>query len=78
MLPVYVRLQGAKHHRNILYTQIKKCDGDLWAFKKDIDDFLKQRYNMDFICQVAEVTSSLRYRGDFEADFKEFLLAKGF
>ncbi len=33
---------------------------------------------MDFISQVAEVYGRVLFRGDFEEDFKEFLIEKGF
>ncbi len=40
--------------------------------------FLFPRYGMDFISQVAEVYGRVLFRGDFEEDFKEFLIEKGF
>ena len=76
MLPVYTDHMGV--NKVGLVTKLKKVDGDLFALKSELDAFLFERYNMEFICQVAEVYGRITYRGDFEADFKEFLIAKGF
>lgn len=53
-------------------------DGDLFALRDALDAFLQERYGMEFISQVAEVYGKVVYRGDFEEDFKEFLLMQGF
>lgn len=76
MLPVYADNYGT--NKNALVTKLKRVDGDLFALKKELDEFLFERYQMEFICQVAEVYGRISYRGDFEMDFKEFLLMKGF
>ena len=75
MLPVFVRIWPKD---GLVVTKIKHADGDLFALRDDIDAFLKERYNMEFISQVAEVYGAVKYRGNFEEDFKEFLLQKGF
>ncbi len=76
MLPVYTNLN---RKRMLLTTIIKKADGNLFQLRDDLDKMLADRYGgMEFISQVSEVNSFLRYRGDFEQDFKEFLISKGF
>ena len=40
--------------------------------------FLDERYHLKFISRVAEVYGKVTFHGDFEVDFKEFLLQKGF
>ena len=59
-------------------TKIKRADGNLFALRKDLDKMLMEKYDMEFISQVAEVNSSVIYRGDFEEEFKNFLISKGF
>ena len=75
MLPVYSRLC---RNQMTLTTSIKRVDGNLFKLKEELDAFLMERYRMEFIAQVAEVRGKIVYRGDFEEDFKEFLLEKGF
>jgi large subunit ribosomal protein L49 len=75
MLPVYAERNT---NTKLLTTVVRLADGDLFALRDDLKAFLFERYNMDFISQVAEVYGRVLFRGDFEDDFKEFLLAKGF
>ncbi|TRY68517.1 hypothetical protein TCAL_03267 [Tigriopus californicus] len=75
MLPVYI------HHNiksQVMRTKVARVDGDLFALRDDLKKFLFERYQMDFISQVGEVYGKVIFRGDFEQDFKEFLIAKGF
>ena len=46
--------------------------------REDIDNFLENRYKREFIAQVSELQQCLLYRGEFEEEFKEFLISKGF
>jgi len=75
MLPVYCRYTEATR---VTATMVRRADGDLFALRDDLKSFLWERYRMDFISQVAEVYGRVLFRGDFEQDFKEFLLDKGF
>lgn len=75
MLPVYV---DYSRRRQILRTCVRRVDGNLFALRDDLKDFLFERYKMDFISQVAEVFGKVVFRGDFQEDFKSFLLARGF
>ena len=36
------------------------------------------RYEQEFISQANEIQQKINFRGNFEADFKEFLKMKGF
>ena len=59
-------------------TYINNCDGDLYKLRADLKQFLFERYEQEFMTQVAELYGRVKFRGDFEQDFKEFLLNKGF
>ena len=75
MLPVYTKFN---RKRMLMQTVVRRADGNLFSLRDDIDAFLKERYNMEFVSQVAELHGIVKYRGYFEEDFKEFLLSKGF
>ncbi len=80
LMPVYARRmanadQGA---RTFVVTVVRRADGDLFKLRDDLADFLRQRYDREFMSQVGEVYGRVLFRGDFEEDFKEFLLEKGF
>jgi len=75
MLPVYSNMNMTT---KVLSTVVRLADGDLFALRNDLKAFLFDRYQMDFMSQVAEVYGRVLFRGDFEDDFKEFLLQKGF
>ena len=75
MLPVYTKFERKKM---MMTTTIKRADGNLFALRADLDKMLMEKYGMEFISQVAEVGSRVNYRGDFEEDFKHFLISKGF
>lgn len=75
MLPVYTVYSRLY---DTVDTKLGKCEGNLYKLKEDIDAFLFQRYEQAFPSQVAELYGRIRYRGDFEQDIKEFLIAKGF
>lgn len=57
---------------------MNKCEGNMYQLRDDIDQFLKDKYKQEFISQVSELQQRLLYKGDFEDEFKEFLLSKGF
>lgn len=75
MLPVYTKLN---RDSMLLTTVVRKCDGNLYKLRDDICAFLRDRYRLEFHSQIDELNETIRFRGDFEQDFKEFLLAKGF
>ena len=75
MLPVYTVF---KRPQELVTTHISNCEGNLHQLKNDLCAFLEDRYEREFISQVGELYGKVRFRGDFEQDFKEFLLEKGF
>lgn len=75
LLPVYADYHAPS---KVMQTQVKRADGNLYQLRDDLKAFLADRYRMDFISQVSEVQQKVIFRGDFEKDFKEFLLNKGF
>nr|ADD38496.1 Probable 39S ribosomal protein L49, mitochondrial [Lepeophtheirus salmonis] len=75
MLPVYLE---RSFKNQIMTSKIRKVDGDLFALRDDLDAFLFEKYQMQFISQVAELFGKVSYRGDFIEDFKEFCRLKGF
>jgi len=75
LLPVYT--DYVKVH-DAVTTIIQKCEGNLYNLKEELDAFLFEKYEQSFPCQVAELYGKVKYRGDFEQEFKEFLLQKGF
>ena len=77
MLPIYLKIMSNDHSESIT-TKLSKCEGNLYKLREDIDNFLENRYKRTFIAQVSELQQCLLYRGEFEEEFKEFLLSKGF
>ena len=77
MLPIYLKIRSNDHSESVS-TKIGKCEGNLYKLREDIDNFLENRYKREFIAQVSELQQCLLYRGEFEEEFKEFLLSKGF
>ena len=69
---------SSNDHFESVSTKIGKCEGNLYKLREDIDNFLEKRYKREFIAQVSELQQCLLYRGEFEEEFKEFLLSKGF
>ena len=86
MLPVYIQIDssekwdkfGNQELSEEVYTRMNKCEGNMYQLRDDIDQFLKDKYKQEFISQVSELQQRLLYKGDFEDEFKEFLLSKGF
>ena len=62
----------------LVTTYIGKCEGNLFDLRDDLKKFLFERYEQEFMSQVAELYGKVKFRGDFEQDFKEFLIEKGF
>eukprot|EP00088_Acartia_fossae_P009665 TRINITY_DN1471_c0_g1_i2.p1 TRINITY_DN1471_c0_g1~~TRINITY_DN1471_c0_g1_i2.p1 ORF type:complete len:215 (-),score=29.59 TRINITY_DN1471_c0_g1_i2:28-672(-) len=81
LFPVYVgdyAKQNKKDKRKFVVTTIRRVDGDIFALRKDLDAFLFERYEREFICKVMEIAQKLIYRGNVEKDIKDFLRLKGF
>ena len=75
MLPVVTKYTRVA---DTVETSLHKCEGNLYQLREDLDAFLWDKYEQKFPCQVAELYGRLKYRGDFEQEFKEFMIAKGF
>ncbi|XP_049636101.1 39S ribosomal protein L49, mitochondrial [Suncus etruscus] len=73
-IPVYTDIT----HGNREMTVIRKVEGDIWALKKDVEEFLLPQLGKKPITQVNEVTGTLRVKGYFDTQLKAWLLEKGF
>ena len=77
LLPVYLKTISSDLEEE-MHTDIKKVEGNLYQLRKDIDEFLFQRYKQEFISQVSELQQMVKYKGDFQDEITEFLYSKGF
>lgn len=73
-VPVYTDLTFG----NRKTTLIRKVEGDIWALEKDVKQHLKEVTGKELPTQVNEVTMTLKVKGHFDAELKEWLLSKGF
>ena len=53
-------------------------EGNVHSLRDDLSKFLLDRYEQEFISQANEIMQKVVFRGNFDADFKEFLKEKGF
>ncbi|XP_064835266.1 mitochondrial ribosomal protein L49 [Oncorhynchus masou masou] len=73
-VPVYTDLT----HGSRKTTLVRKVEGDIWALEKDVKEYLQQLTGKDLPTQVNEVTMTLRVKGHFDTELKEWLVEKGF
>ncbi|XP_074932757.1 large ribosomal subunit protein mL49 [Phalacrocorax aristotelis] len=73
-LPVYPRLR--KSNRRL--TELRHVEGDIWALERELRAFLGGRGGKELEVQVNEVTGSLRFKGRWEGELREWLLQRGF
>uniref|UniRef100_A0A3B3QMC4 Large ribosomal subunit protein mL49 n=1 Tax=Paramormyrops kingsleyae TaxID=1676925 RepID=A0A3B3QMC4_9TELE len=73
-VPVYTDLT----HGNRKTTLLRKIEGDIWALENDVKEYLVQLTGKIPLTQVNEVTMSIRIKGHFDKELKEWLLEKGF
>ncbi|KAJ0037141.1 hypothetical protein NL108_016811 [Boleophthalmus pectinirostris] len=73
-VPVYTDIT----HGNRQITIVRKVEGDIWALEKDVKAFLKDVTGKDLPTQVNEVTMTLKVKGHFDRELKEWLINKGF
>ncbi|XP_041655812.1 mitochondrial ribosomal protein L49 [Cheilinus undulatus] len=73
-IPVYTDLT----HGNRKMTLVRKVEGDIWALEKDVKEFLKEVTGNDLPTQVNEVTMTLKVKGHFDVELKDWLAKKGF
>ncbi|XP_077402696.1 large ribosomal subunit protein mL49 [Vanacampus margaritifer] len=73
-IPVYTDVT----HGNRRMTLVRKVEGDIWALDNDVKQYLKDMTGKQMPTQVNEVTMTLRVKGNFEKELKEWLTSKGF
>ncbi|XP_028265962.1 large ribosomal subunit protein mL49 [Parambassis ranga] len=73
-VPVYTDLT----HGNRKLTLIRKVEGDIWALEKDVREYLKEVTGQELPTQVNEVTMTLKVKGHFDKELKDWLCSKGF
>ena len=56
----------------------RRVEGNVHSLRDDLSKFLLDRYEQEFISQANEIMQKVVFRGNFDADFKEFLKEKGF
>lgn len=73
-IPVYTDLT----HGSRRTTLVRKVEGDIWALEKDVKQFLKEVTGKELPTQVNEVTMTLKVKGHFDQELKQWLAGKGF
>ncbi|XP_020633084.3 large ribosomal subunit protein mL49 [Pogona vitticeps] len=73
-IPVYTDLTHACRKM----TVIRKIEGDIWALEKDVKEFITPLLGKAPATQVNEVTNSIRIKGYFDQELKQWLMDKGF
>ncbi|XP_026188689.1 large ribosomal subunit protein mL49 [Mastacembelus armatus] len=73
-IPVYTDLT----HGSRRTTLVRKVEGDIWALEKDVKQFLKEVTGQELPTQVNEVTMTLKVKGHFDKELKDWLVGKGF
>lgn len=73
-VPVYTDLT----HGSRKTTLLRKVEGDIWALEKDVIEHLKEVTGQVLPTQVNEVTMTIRVKGHFDKELKEWLVKKGF
>ncbi|XP_031166702.1 mitochondrial ribosomal protein L49 [Sander lucioperca] len=73
-IPVYSDLT----HGSRRTTLVRKVEGDIWALEKDVKQYLKEVTGKELPTQVNEVTMTLKVKGHFDTELKEWLAGKGF
>ncbi|CAL8326312.1 unnamed protein product [Merluccius merluccius] len=73
-IPVYTDIS----HGNRRTTLVRRVEGDIWTFNRDIKEHLKEVTGRDRTTQVNEVTMSIRIKGHYDKEIKEWLVQKGF
>ncbi|XP_051281161.1 mitochondrial ribosomal protein L49 [Dicentrarchus labrax] len=73
-IPVYTDLTNGSRKT----TLVRKVEGDIWALEKDVKQYLEKLTGKELPTQVNEVTMTLRVKGHFDLELKEWLASKGF
>ncbi|XP_030648480.1 large ribosomal subunit protein mL49 isoform X2 [Chanos chanos] len=73
-VPVYTDIK----HGSRKMTVLRKVEGDIWALEKDVKEYLKELTGRELATQVNEVSMTIRIKGVFDKELKDWLLKKGF
>lgn len=75
MLPVYldIKFRGTKR-----VTVIRLIQGDIFAFEKELTDFLEDYLKRKFVMRANEFSGNIKITGDYVNLIKHFLGEKGF
>ncbi|XP_069501060.1 large ribosomal subunit protein mL49 [Ambystoma mexicanum] len=73
-VPVYTDISTG----NRKSTLIRKIEGDIWALERDVKEYLTQTSGKTPLAQVHEVTGTIRIKGYFDMELKNWLMDKGF
>uniref|UniRef100_A0A1A7YRE5 Large ribosomal subunit protein mL49 n=1 Tax=Iconisemion striatum TaxID=60296 RepID=A0A1A7YRE5_9TELE len=73
-IPVYTDLT----HGNRKMTLVRKVEGDIWALEKHVKEYLKEVTGKELPTQVNEVTMTLKVKGHYDTELKDWLVSKGF
>ncbi|XP_022075655.2 mitochondrial ribosomal protein L49 [Acanthochromis polyacanthus] len=73
-VPVYTDVTNGSRK----LTLVRKVEGDIWALEKDVKQHLKEVTGEELPTQVNEVTMTLKVKGHFEKELKDWLVSKGF
>lgn len=73
-IPVYSDLT----HGCRKITLIRKVEGDIWALERHVKQYLKELTGKELPTQVNEVTMTLKVKGHFHEELKEWLMSEGF
>uniref|UniRef100_A0A1A8G6U1 Large ribosomal subunit protein mL49 n=1 Tax=Nothobranchius korthausae TaxID=1143690 RepID=A0A1A8G6U1_9TELE len=73
-IPVYTNLT----HGNRKMTLVRKVEGDIWALEKHVKEYLKEVTGKELPTQVNEVTMTLKVKGHYDLELKDWLASKGF
>lgn len=73
-IPVYTDLTNS----NRKMTLIRKVEGDIWALERDVKEFLKEVTGKELPTMVNEVTMTLKIKGYYDQELKQWLAGKGF
>ena len=70
--------QNQSYHVSMVMNNSRRVEGDVATLREELSEFLFEKYEQEFISQANELMQKVVFRGNFDADFKEFLKMKGF
>ncbi|XP_068607506.1 large ribosomal subunit protein mL49 [Brachionichthys hirsutus] len=73
-IPVYTDVTNGSRKM----TVIRKVEGDIWALDRDVKHYLKGVTGKELPTQVNDVTMTLKVKGHFDRELKDWLTTRGF